>query len=75
MKKIKPLIECHVYIPKSKKFNGGAIAWFLDNLKVYYGWVNVIDLEHEIHVTLPLEQGMKEEILRPIFAALSGNNI
>ena len=71
MKKIKPLIECHVYIPKTKKFNGAAVAWFLDNLRLHYGWVNAIDLEHELRVTIPLDEGTKEEILRPVFAALS----
>ena len=73
MKKINPDIECHVYIPKTKKFNGGTIARFLDNLMGNYGWVNVIDLEHELRVTIPLDDGTKEEILKPIFAALSSN--
>ena len=71
MKKLKPLIECHVYIPKTKKLAGGSLAWFLDHLHANYGWVNVIDLEHEIRVTIPLDEGMKEEILKPVFAALA----
>ena len=67
MKKMKPVIECHVYIPKTKHFTGAAIDQFINKLRGRYGWVNVLDLEHDIRVTLPLNKGMKDEILKPVY--------